>query len=365
MPGVTYPNLGLIAGFDVGENGWGDEMTANMKLLSIVAQGSVIDKVAALPGAPVDGDVVILDETNLDNPNDIAAYIGAAWEYITPQDGWLIYNQTESYYEKFEAGVWAELATGGGALDDLTDVDTTTTPPTDGQALVWDDGLSLWVPGDVAAGGVDASATSIALTPLPAFQNGWVNNGAGFMELTVIKTGRIVTINGLLKDGIDNTTAFTLPVGWRPVAAITSAVHSGAGHGNVRVAADGQVNVQGSSVFTYVEISFVVPEADAFNGGEGYTSISTVVDAAYSVLGTEGYVIFDRATAQIVTLPAAIPVGFQISGRRQGAGSVTFAAGAGAVIKSADDLLACRVVNSAFTATKESATDWGLAGDLA
>lgn len=39
------------------------------------------------------------------------------------------------------------------SVDDLTDVDTSTTPPTDGQALVWDNGSSLWVPGDVAAGG--------------------------------------------------------------------------------------------------------------------------------------------------------------------------------------------------------------------
>lgn len=39
------------------------------------------------------------------------------------------------------------------ALDDLTDVDTASTPPTDGQALVYDDASGLWVPGDVAAGG--------------------------------------------------------------------------------------------------------------------------------------------------------------------------------------------------------------------
>ena len=45
-------------------------------------------------------------------------------------------------------------------LDDLTDVDTTTTPPDDGQALVYDDASSLWVPGDVASGGGVGSETS-------------------------------------------------------------------------------------------------------------------------------------------------------------------------------------------------------------
>lgn len=42
---------------------------------------------------------------------------------------------------------------GGGAsnLDDLTDVDTSTTPPTSGQALVWDG--TQWEPGTVSGGG--------------------------------------------------------------------------------------------------------------------------------------------------------------------------------------------------------------------
>lgn len=42
----------------------------------------------------------------------------------------------------------ADPAGGSMALDDLTDVDTTTTPPADGQTLVFDSGSSLWVPGD-------------------------------------------------------------------------------------------------------------------------------------------------------------------------------------------------------------------------
>lgn len=39
------------------------------------------------------------------------------------------------------------------ALDSLTDVDTTTTPPTDGQALVFDSASGLWKPGTVGGGG--------------------------------------------------------------------------------------------------------------------------------------------------------------------------------------------------------------------
>jgi hypothetical protein len=47
------------------------------------------------------------------------------------------------------------------SIDDLSDVDTTTTPPTEGQALLWDDGSSIFIPGDVeAVGGGTTTVTS-------------------------------------------------------------------------------------------------------------------------------------------------------------------------------------------------------------
>ena len=58
------------------------------------------------------------------------------------------------------AGTITIDASGGGAsaLDDLSDVDTTTAAPTDGQALIWDNANSVWIPGDVADSGAGASA---------------------------------------------------------------------------------------------------------------------------------------------------------------------------------------------------------------
>jgi hypothetical protein len=47
-------------------------------------------------------------------------------------------------------------------LDDLTDVDTTTAPPTDGQALVYDDGLELWLPGTISGGGSGTFSGALA-----------------------------------------------------------------------------------------------------------------------------------------------------------------------------------------------------------
>ena len=64
-------------------------------------------------------------------------------------------NTTQLATTAFVTTAVAAGGGGGGAteLDDLTDVDTTTNAPTDGQALVYDSGSSLWVPGDVSGGG--------------------------------------------------------------------------------------------------------------------------------------------------------------------------------------------------------------------
>lgn len=165
MVARTLPNLGLKAFFDVGEDGWDDEMSLNLLTLSVLTQGTVLSKVAATPGSPTDGDVHILDETHATEPNKIAIRDAGAWVYVAPTEGWLVYNRAMNYYERFNGTVWAELATGGGggggALDDLSDVDTTTVAPTDGQGLVYDSADSTWKPGTIAGGGGGGGEPSI------------------------------------------------------------------------------------------------------------------------------------------------------------------------------------------------------------
>ena len=70
---------------------------------------------------------------------------------------------------------WEDAGSGGAtSINDLTDVDTNTTPPTQDQVLVWD-GTS-WVPGDQTGGsGGGGSSTVVA-----AFAFGYINaTGAG------------------------------------------------------------------------------------------------------------------------------------------------------------------------------------------
>ena len=48
---------------------------------------------------------------------------------------------------------WVTIEQGGGSIDSLDDVDTSTTPPTEGQVLTWDDDGQEWKPADSVGGG--------------------------------------------------------------------------------------------------------------------------------------------------------------------------------------------------------------------
>ena len=69
----------------------------------------------------------------------------------------LIYDGTDSWDNKAITGdvliSSAGVTTIQTGIDSLTDVDTSTTAPTDGQALVWDNANSKWEPGTVSGSG--------------------------------------------------------------------------------------------------------------------------------------------------------------------------------------------------------------------
>lgn len=114
MPARSLPNLGLQGFFDLGEDGWKDEMDLNLLKLSVLTQGGAIGKVSADPATPADGDVYIFDETHPTNPNAVAIRDAGAWVYVTPAEGWLIYDRATNTYATFNGTVWAALVTGGG-----------------------------------------------------------------------------------------------------------------------------------------------------------------------------------------------------------------------------------------------------------
>ena len=193
MPARTLPNLSLLAGYDLGEDGWADDMTLNLLKLSVLTQGTVQEKVAAEPVSPTAGDVILLDETNATNPNAVAVYDGPtgeeAWVYIAPNDGWLLYNQAAGYYEKFDGTVWAELETGGGGGGAATPV-VTEVSDAGSNLLALQAGLYLRFTATAAKA---LTVRPDATEPLPA--NGeWHIRNVGAGDLTLVE-GSGVTIN--------------------------------------------------------------------------------------------------------------------------------------------------------------------------
>ena len=94
------------------------------------------------------GNIYVLDESGGGGATIINGLNDVDTSTVPPTDGQaLVWDNTAGQWEP------GTVAGGGGAttIDGLTDVDTTTVAPTDGQALVWDNSNSQWEPGNVAS----------------------------------------------------------------------------------------------------------------------------------------------------------------------------------------------------------------------
>lgn len=83
---------------------------------------------------------------------------------------WVIYREASGTWEKTinstaVTSVNGETGAVVLSLDDIDDVDLTTTAPLDGQALVYDDSTGDWRPGDVATGASGSGGINYVLNP--------------------------------------------------------------------------------------------------------------------------------------------------------------------------------------------------------
>jgi hypothetical protein len=114
----TLPGLGLTGFWDLGDNTWKTGNDANLRLLSVLVQGSVLSVQATEPGTPADGEIYISSGTwGGSTANDIVVRDDAAWVPITPQEGWEVFNKATGKKLRFNGTAWITP----GSMDLVTD----------------------------------------------------------------------------------------------------------------------------------------------------------------------------------------------------------------------------------------------------
>jgi len=119
MASRTFANLGLRGGYSVGEDGWGDAATEDLRKLSILSQPVVFSFVTELPDSPTNGDrhVLTAEDSNSGAANSIIYWDVDTWVYISPLEGWEVWNIGDSTKYRFNGAAWvaaesAEAFTG-------------------------------------------------------------------------------------------------------------------------------------------------------------------------------------------------------------------------------------------------------------
>lgn len=99
MTASTGANVGIVSGYDPGDNGWGPDMNVALRAIDALLMGMTRNAPqAAPPGVPVKGDSYIIADAFtsgawVGHENEIATWVeledgSFAWQYQTPRDGW-------------------------------------------------------------------------------------------------------------------------------------------------------------------------------------------------------------------------------------------------------------------------------------
>lgn len=116
----TLPGLSLHGFWTEGSNGYRTQHSGNLRILSALVQSRVIDRTIALPGSPTVGDMYIIPtgEVNAeaiairDYDTDDAT---AIWVYLTPAEGYIVYDLNAGEHVKFNGTTWEVLVSATAA----------------------------------------------------------------------------------------------------------------------------------------------------------------------------------------------------------------------------------------------------------
>jgi hypothetical protein len=90
-----------------------------------------------------------------------------------------------------------------------------------------------------------------------SFTNSWVDYGSGYDAAAYrINPDGDVELKGVIKDGTASTSAFTLPVGYRPAAHMVFTTDNNGGYAYVIIEDDGSVKPSGNTRLSLAGIKF-------------------------------------------------------------------------------------------------------------
>lgn len=123
MAASTATNIGLQYAWALGEDGWNTGMDSNLLKLDSLVQPNVIDStINTPPGSPTTGDKYIVATGGSGAWSGLDAkfviWTGSAWVSCTAKEGWIVYDQTNNYYLKFNGSTWVQDPFGDRAYAD-------------------------------------------------------------------------------------------------------------------------------------------------------------------------------------------------------------------------------------------------------
>jgi len=213
--------------------------------------------------------------------------------------------------------------------------------------------------------GVDVtfhSTTSGDYSMWDASEEKWILEGTNGATVLDITDGNVVIGDGTLTVGSDgageDVTFYSDTAGDSMVwdSSAESLTITGTNGQDALVVADGDVSITDALTVTGTTTTYLNVITDS-----GTTRTPALTDASAYILCTHG-------SGMTVTLPqdsaVAFPTGSQIVFERNGAGTLTFAAGTGATVNSKGSTLTCADRYTTIAAVKIAADTWTIFGNI-
>lgn len=103
----SLPGIGLLGFWTEGSNGWGVQHSEGLRLTSVLVQPRCKSFVAAVPVSPANGDIHVL--TGAPNLNSVAVRDNGSWVYLSPAEGFTIYDEFSKTFFMFNGASWVPL----------------------------------------------------------------------------------------------------------------------------------------------------------------------------------------------------------------------------------------------------------------